>query len=94
MGFPFLWTCQEEKRCIKEELEEIERLEENRPLDPDLYEKRTVLNSELNELLIMEDLFWLQHSNERWLPKADRNTAFYHRVANGRKHKNTIHSFT
>ena len=72
----------------------MEKLEETEPLTPDLYEKRTNLCAELNDILADEELFWLQHSNERWLLKGDQNTAFYHRVANGKKRKNTIHSLT
>ena len=82
------------KKWIKEELEEIEKQEEEGPLDPESYERRTTLNTELNEILADEELFWLQHSNERWLLKGDQNTAYFHRIANGRKRKNTIHSFT
>ena len=44
--------------------------------------------------MVNEELFWLQQSNERWLLKGDLNTAFYHRIANGKKRKNTIQSFT
>lgn len=78
---------------IRKELEEIEKLEEMGPLDPGIYEKRTLLCAEYNEILNNDELFWLQQSNERWLLKGDRNTTFFHRVANGRKRKNTIHSF-
>lgn len=77
---------------IKKELEEIEKMEEIGPLDPEVYEKRTLLYAEYNEILFNDELFWLQQSNERWLLKGDRNTSFFHRVANGRKRKNTIHS--
>ena len=66
MGGSLFWACQKkEKKCIKEELEKIERLEENGPLDPEIYEERTSLCAELNDLLVMEELIWLQHSNER-----------------------------
>lgn len=75
-------------------MEKIEKQEEEGPLDPESYERRTTLNIELNEILADEELFWLQHSNERWLLKGDQNTTYFHRIANGRKRKNTIHSFT
>ena len=47
------------KKYIKEELERIEKMEENGPLGPEIYEERTALCAELNELLITEELFWL-----------------------------------
>lgn len=62
---------------IKKELEEIEKLEEMGPLDPEIYEKRTLLCAEYNEILYNDELFWLQQSNERWLLKGDRNTSFF-----------------
>uniref|UniRef100_A0A453QFL3 Uncharacterized protein n=1 Tax=Aegilops tauschii subsp. strangulata TaxID=200361 RepID=A0A453QFL3_AEGTS len=51
------------KKCIKTELEEIEREEEEGPLDPDLYEKKMCLQTKLNDILVNEELFWLQQSN-------------------------------
>ena len=81
--------AQNRKNEIKEELEEIEKIEEGEPLTPELYEKRTTLCAKLNDILAGEELFWLEHSNERWLLKGDQNTAFYHRVANGKKIKKT-----
>ena len=73
-------------------MEEIEKKEENGPLDPETYEKRTILCVELYEILAEEELFWLQHSNERWLLKGDNNTDFFHKFANGRRRKNSMKS--
>lgn len=42
--------------------------------------------------MVNEEIFWLQQSHERWLLKGDLNTDYYHKIANGRKRKNTIHS--
>ena len=67
---------------------------EDGPLPPELYSRKMDANFELHELLVNEEIFWLQQSNERWLLKGDLNTAFYHRVANGKKRKNTIQSLT
>ena len=53
------------KKCIKAELEKIEQEEEEGPLDPELYEKKVCLQTELNDILVNEELFWLQQSNEK-----------------------------
>jgi len=42
------------------------------------------------EILEEEELYWLRRSHQNWLLKGDNNTDFFHRVANGRKRKNTI----
>lgn len=79
---------------IKLELADIESMEEQGPLDPDLLDRRAALSGELDSILATEEMFWLQQSHETWLLKGDHNTSFFHRVANGKKRKNTIHSFT
>ena len=70
----------------------LEELEEEGPLTPEMYDRKVDINVELHELLIAEEIFWLQQSHERWLLKGDRNTEYFHKIANGRKRKNTIHS--
>jgi len=39
-----------------------------------------------------EESYWQKRSNSTWLLKGDCNTAFFHRVVNGKKRKNTIFS--
>jgi mannosylglycoprotein endo-beta-mannosidase len=39
-----------------------------------------------------EEMYWFSRSSERWLLEGDNNTAYFHRVANGRKRKNTMYS--
>jgi mannosylglycoprotein endo-beta-mannosidase len=47
---------------------------------------------ELHSIFADEELFWLQRSHERWLLQGDSNTSYFHRVANGRKRKSSVHS--
>src|SRR3989337_551661 len=79
---------------IREELRCIEEEEEKGDLDPDIFCRKTELLVELNEILVNEELFLLQQSKERWLLKGDSNMAYYQKIANGNKRKNTIHSLT
>jgi len=37
-----------------------------------------------------EELYWYKRAHENWLHKGDNNTDYFHRIANGRKMKNTI----
>lgn len=79
---------------IKEELASIESMEEQGPLNPNILDKRATLSGELQQLMVNEELYWLQQSHETWLLKGDKNIAFYHRIANGKKRKNNVHSFS
>lgn len=44
-------------------------------------------------ILEEDELYWFKRSHETWLHKGDNNTGYFHRIANGRKRKNTILSF-
>ena len=83
-----------EKEKIKNELADIETMEEQGNLDPETLDRRAELCGKLQQMLADEELFWLQQSHETWLLKGDQNTSFFHRIANGRKRKNTFHSFS
>jgi mannosylglycoprotein endo-beta-mannosidase len=50
------------------------------------------INFELFGLYVKEEQLWYQISHEKWLLEGDLNTSYFHRVANGRKRKNTMFS--
>jgi hypothetical protein len=39
-----------------------------------------------------EEMYWFSRSSEKWLLEGDNNTSYFHRVANGRRRKNTMYS--
>ena len=45
-------------------------------------------------ILEEEELYWFKRSHENWLHKGDNNTAYFHRVTNGRRRKSKIFSLT
>lgn len=80
------------KQMLKDELMALEALEEIDYLPTPLLERKHVLQVELMKLLNDEELYWHKRVSATWLLKGDNNTSFFHRVANGRKRKNTTFS--
>jgi hypothetical protein len=71
----------------------LEQLEEIQNLSFDQLYRKVKISTNLMSIAEEEELYWLKRSHENWLYKGDLNTDFFHRVANGRKRKNTILHF-
>ena len=52
--------------------------------------KKTHLITELLKLNEEEEIYWQQRSHDKQLKEGDRNTEYFHRMANGRKRRNLI----
>lgn len=78
------------KRELQEELMDLEIIEESLILNSDQLQRKTEIQTNLMFLLEQEELYRNERSNNNWLLKGDGNTEFFHRVANGKKRKNTI----
>jgi hypothetical protein len=50
------------------------------------------LSSKLGRLLLCEEISWRKKSQALWLREGDKNTKFFHRVANSKKRNNAIES--
>jgi hypothetical protein len=80
------------KKEIGSELEALELLEENHPLDASQIRRRAHIQKELLSIIDREETYWHQRSREKWLLQGDSNTSFFHRISNGCKRKRTIFS--
>ena len=67
-------------------------MEEIAELSPTDVVKKTQIMVELFNIHAEEESYWHQRSHARWLLHGDQNTAYFHRIANGRKRRNTVHS--
>ena len=43
-----------------------------------------------NKWVLMEEVHWRQQSRELWLKEGDRNTGFFHRMANAHRRNNSL----
>ena len=67
-----------------------DNLESERPLSPEELGTRMTALEEFEKWSLMEETSWRQKSREIWLKEGDRNTGFFHRIANSHKKSNTI----
>jgi len=79
------------KKKLTKELEILEKLEES-ALSADKLNRKSFIQAEMLKLSEDEENYWHKRSNSMWILKGDNNTAFFHRIANGKKRKNTIFS--
>lgn len=81
----------EKKDSIWKEVEFIDKkIEEDGQVDSQLKIRWDQLMADMESVLRWEDIFWSQKAKCKWLKEGNGNTNYFHRVANGRKRKNTI----
>lgn len=69
---------------------QLDRVEEHRNLNRVELQLRVMLKEHIFRLAAEKELKWKQRSRCTWLALGDRNTAYFHAVANGRKNQNAI----
>lgn len=79
-----------EKEELKKEIEHMDMLADTRELTTEEWELRYQKEADLEHIYEMEELYWHKRSSEQWIVEGDRNTEFFHRVANGRRRKCSI----
>ena len=82
----------EEKKNLTNELEVLEQMEELGPLSGVHIAIKGEIQEKLLHLYEEEEKFWFERSSHRWLLQGDSNSAFFHRVANGRRRKSMMYS--
>ena len=90
-GANFFGANKKKKGELQEELGILESIEESQDLSPNQLLRKSDIQVMLLKMYEEEELYWHQRSNERWLLKGDNNTAFFHRVANGKRRRHFMH---
>ena len=75
------------------ELDLLENLEDDHELSYDEFVRKTNIQTELYEMYEEEESYWHQRAHARWLLQGDMNTSYFHKIANGRRRKKSVHSF-
>jgi hypothetical protein len=65
-------------------------VEESRPLSVEEKSKKELTNVELDKLILLEEICWRQKSRALWLQEGDKNSKFFHRLANSHRNANSI----
>ena len=78
------------KAELKEIFKGLEKLEEEGGLSPEEQKMRVMINVELFNMYTEEENYWYQRAHGNWLLEGDLNTSYFHKIANGRKRKNSV----
>ena len=65
-------------------------LENDKELSLEEAEEREKARDDYKKWVEMEEVSWRQKSREIWLKEGDRNTWFFHKMANSHKRRNSI----
>ncbi|XP_059639630.1 uncharacterized protein LOC132282004 [Cornus florida] len=77
-----------------DEIANINRKEGEGSINEGLVQRRVECQVEIAEIALLEEISWRQKSKALWLREGDRNTKFFHRLANAHRRGNHIERIT
>ena len=78
------------KRLALDKVDFWDSQEKLRFLSMEELEARKEAKGDFEKWVLMEEISWRQKSREVWLRKGDRNTGFFHRMANSHRRRNCL----
>jgi exonuclease III len=78
------------KSSLAATVKSLDDIEDERHLSDMEHAQRDQAKADLEKTLLMEEICWRQKSRTLWLKEGDKNTKFFHRIANSHRRKNAI----
>jgi hypothetical protein len=78
------------KQQMMADLRELDDVEDSRSLSSEERGRREQLVVGLEKVILMDEISWRQKSRVLWLKEGDKNSSFFHRIANSNRNANTI----
>ena len=78
------------KNDLQAQIQDLDLVEETRPLSVEEGVTKENLKADFEKLLLLEEIKWRQTSRATWLREVDKNTKFFHHVANSNRRFNSI----
>jgi hypothetical protein len=68
----------------------LDELEDDRPLNESEGTQRDQAKTDFEKTMLMVEICWRQKSKALWLKEGDKNTKYFHQIANSHRRKNSI----
>jgi hypothetical protein len=79
---------------LMSDLNALDALAKLRQLTGEEVEKKALIVADLERTNLLEEISWRQKSRALWLQEGDKNTKFFHRLANSNRRYNSISSLS